>query len=758
MEATRSLEPSPGPGAASASDTGRHLGLFGATAVGVGAIVGGGILALGGVAIAATGPGAVVAFALNGGIALLTVASFAELSVRFPQSGGTYTYAKRVLSIEVAFVVGWVVWFASIVAGVLYALGFAAFVAEGISRLLADAGRDAAWWSHSGVRVAIALAATLLYALALVRRAGGGGNALTIGKVLVFAVLIAGGLRAFVGRPAAELLGRLDPFLSAGPTGLVQAMGYSFIALQGFDLIAAVGGEVRDPARNLPRAMYLSLAIALAIYLPLLFLVATVGAPGDVAISEAAKADPEGLIAESAGRYLGPLGYWLVIGAGVLSMLSALHANLLGASRVAFSMARDRTLPRPLGRMRGASGTPAISVGVTAAMLAAVALAVGNVAAAGAASSLIFLVSFAMVHGAAILARRRSGIRGTPVVPIAGAALCLALAVFQAFAVREAGAVVALWLLLGVAFYLTLLAPGARVADATAEARDPDLARLRGRSPLVLVPIGNPASAASLVGVAATVRTPGVGRILLFSVVPSPDDVTEEELPALRDAEAILGESLRRTFERAIPAETLFTVASDPWPEIARVARLHRCETVLLGAPHLPARGVERRLEELIAALDSDVVVVRAPRRWRIADVRRVLVPLGGRGDHSRLRARLLASLIRSADCAITFLRTVPPEATPEQRRRAEREVRALVRDEAEGHYEVRVEEAAEPREAIVRNAAESDLVLLGMEPGRAPSRALGALALALAGETDTPLILLGSRETRQRGRGWLLG
>ena len=105
----------------------RHLGLFGATALGVGAIVGGGILALAGVAFAATGPSAMIAFALNGVIAGLTAVSFAELARRFPESGGIYTYAKKVVSIEVAFMVGWVVWFASIVAGVLYAIGFSAF-------------------------------------------------------------------------------------------------------------------------------------------------------------------------------------------------------------------------------------------------------------------------------------------------------------------------------------------------------------------------------------------------------------------------------------------------------------------------------------------------------------------------------------------------------------------------------------------------------------------------------------------------------
>src|SRR5690606_6077523 len=103
----------------------RTIGLLGATTVGMSAIVGGGILVLAGAAFQATGPGAIVAFALNGVIAVLTALSFAEMSTRFPESGGAYNFAKRVLSVRFAFAVGWVLWFAYIVAGVLYALGFA---------------------------------------------------------------------------------------------------------------------------------------------------------------------------------------------------------------------------------------------------------------------------------------------------------------------------------------------------------------------------------------------------------------------------------------------------------------------------------------------------------------------------------------------------------------------------------------------------------------------------------------------------------
>jgi len=77
------------------SETERNIGLLGATGIGVGAIVGGGILALAGVAFAATGPATLVAFGLNGAIAFLTALSFAEMASKFPESGGTYTFSKK---------------------------------------------------------------------------------------------------------------------------------------------------------------------------------------------------------------------------------------------------------------------------------------------------------------------------------------------------------------------------------------------------------------------------------------------------------------------------------------------------------------------------------------------------------------------------------------------------------------------------------------------------------------------------------------
>jgi len=720
----------------------RHMGLYGATALGVGAIVGGGILALAGVAFATAGPGAIAAFALNGVIAAITVASFARLARRFPESGGIYTYAKRVLSIQVAFMVGWVVWFASIVAGVLYALGFAAFTLEGILRLLPSAAESYAFLADGRGNVILALGAIGFYTWMLSARTSGGGNAATIGKVIVFVVLIAGAVWAWLTDGAGEAAQRFSPFAPAGMLGILQAMGYTFIALQGFDLIAAVGGEVKDPRRTLPRAMYLSLGIALVVYIPLLIAITVVGAT-DAGIGSMAADNPEGLVAEAAENFMGIAGYWLVICAGLLSMLSALHANLFGASRVAFSMARDRTLPRQIGRLRAVSGTPIIAIAATGAMMTLIAIAVGNVAASGAAASLIFLLSFAMVHCIVILARRREGELRTAILPLVGALLCLGLAIFQAVAVPEAGRVAALWLGVGIVLYLMALAPGARLADASAEALDPDLAKTRGRSPLVLVPVANPASAASMTDVAATVCTPNVGQVLLLSVMRHQQLADPS---TISDAKEILDESVQRGRDRSLHPETLFTVAKDVWGEIARVANEHRCETVMIGLPRITKEGIATRLKGLISDVGADIVIVRAPPRWSIQDARSVLVALRGQRIHSRLRARLLASLSRGSPPELAFIHALPNNPDADTIRRLKRTLTRIATDEASGPHSVRIDPVSDPIEHIAQRAEASDLLVMGMESRRRDEPSIGPFALEVVRRTTVPLILLGCR------------
>ena len=370
------------PADGNAPGIGRHLGLGGAVGVGVGAIVGGGILALAGAAFASTGPSAIVAFALNGVIALFTALSFAEVSSKFPESGGTYTFAKKVLSVEAAFVVGWIVWFASIVAAALYALGFAEFSRIVVLEAFNLTRQVSPEWIQTRSFVSgLAIVATIIYVVRLVFGTAGGGWFSNVGKVVVFALLIVCGLWALRERSPHELTTSLTPFFADGWPGLLRAMGFTFIALQGFDLIAAVGGEVRQPERTIPRAMLISLFIALLIYLPLLLVVATVGMGPGESICDVSREHTETIIAVASEQYLGRFGYWLVIVAAILSMLSALQANLFAASRVATAMARDRTLPRQLGRISRRTNSPLNAILVTGVLIVGLLLLVPDVAA-----------------------------------------------------------------------------------------------------------------------------------------------------------------------------------------------------------------------------------------------------------------------------------------------------------------------------------------------------------------------------------------
>jgi nucleotide-binding universal stress UspA family protein len=584
------------------------------------------------------------------------------------------------------------------------------------------------------------------------RKPGGGGHWANIGKIVVFAVLIAGGLWALWGTPTGSLGDKLTPFFAAGGLGLIQAMGFTFIALQGFDLIAAVAGEIREPQRNIPRAMLGSLGIALAIYLPLLFVVSTVGVAANESVTAASRADPEGIIAHAAERYLGPFGYWFVVVAAILSMLSALHANLFAASRVARAMALDRTLPRRLSRVSARFQTPIPAVLATAGIVVSIILLIPDVAAAGAAASLIFLITFALAHAICILARHRGGGRPAsfrtpwfPLVPVAGVATCVALAAFQGVAVPSAGAIASAWLVVGCALFVFLFARRARVVDALTAARDPDLVRLRGHNPLVLVPIANPANAAAMVAVANALAPPQVGRVLLLSIVVPPKDWRPlEDSEPLTRAQRVLGESLTASVNAGVYPEALTTVSAQPWTEISRVARTHRCQSLLLGLSEL-SQSATVPLDDLVSTIDSDVIVLRAPTGLQLSKIRRILVPIGGQGGHDQLRARLLGSLARMAEREVTFLRVLPTEASDRECERAKRQL-AEIAEDAHGTAVVQVERSDAPLSVVVEHGADSDLVVLGVRRMGRRGKAFGQFTLDVARRTSCPLLLLSRR------------
>ncbi|MGD8294155.1 MAG: amino acid permease, partial [Desulfobacterales bacterium] len=108
----------------------RDLGLFDATMIGIGAMIGAGIFVLTGIAAGEAGPAALLSFALNGFVTLLTALSYAELASAYPKSGGGYSFVVKAFPGPAGFAAGWMLWFCYIIACALYALGFGSYFWE----------------------------------------------------------------------------------------------------------------------------------------------------------------------------------------------------------------------------------------------------------------------------------------------------------------------------------------------------------------------------------------------------------------------------------------------------------------------------------------------------------------------------------------------------------------------------------------------------------------------------------------------------
>jgi len=213
------------------------------------------------------------------------------------------------------------------------------------------------------------------------------------------------------------------------------------------------------------------------------------------------------------------------------------------------------------------------------------------------------------------------------------------------------------------------------------------------------------------------------------------------------NSQKVLKEAISASLDIGLSPEALITIAERPWPEIIRVSETHGCESLLLGLTQFTDSDTEKNLETLLNSIDSDVVILRAPSDWQMLEVKRVLVPVGGRGGHGELLARILGSICRSGNPEITFLRVLPEIADWKTYDRARKELFLYAADQAvKGEIKVQVEKSDDIAAHIIRRVTESDLAILGIQRLGRRRKFLGELTLRIAGETDRPLLIISRR------------
>jgi amino acid transporter len=387
------------------------LGLLDATMIGMGAMIGAGIFVLTGLAAEIAGPAAILVFALNGVVTGFTALSYAELASAIPKSGGGYAFVREIFADFTSFLMGWMLWFAYMIAGALYALGFAPNFLELLHVYGVVPAPDqigAVGMPVLGLEVppAVALAFVAVFALVLLNAlstaaSGSLETIFTAIKVSILVVFVAFGAVSPMFSSA-----EFQPYFTGanGALSVLPAMGLTFIAFEGYDLITTVTEEVENPRENIPKAIFASLGVTIVVYLAVVTV--AIGTLGAVDLAAAGEAG----IAHAATEFM-PTGLPIIRNGGaiivfgaVFSTLTALNAVVIASSRVAFAMGRENQLQQSFGQIHHRFGTPFLAIvasGVV--MLASVALPTKS---AGNMSSLFFLLSFVVVNGSVIKLRR----------------------------------------------------------------------------------------------------------------------------------------------------------------------------------------------------------------------------------------------------------------------------------------------------------------------------------------------------------------
>ncbi len=404
----------------------RSLGLFDATAISVGAIVGAGIFVVTGITAGYAGSALIISMLIAALISSFTALSFAELTAWLPKEGSVYEFGHQLISPFAGFLSGWMWMLSNTFSGAAVSLGFANYFANWIPMLPPQA-----------VAACLCIGFTALNFIGI-RESAILNNLLVTAKLAILAFFCIFGL--FHTNAA-----NFTPFSPFG-TGVFTGAFYIFFAYGGFGRVAVVAEEVKDAKKNVPKAILLSLAMSTIFYVAVgLVAVGLVGAP-----TLAGSSSPLSQAMSITGS---PIAVRIVsIRRAPCNRKRAAHINLRSLKNGLCDGQRKRSAQQ-LTRLHAKFKTPYYAIWITGIIMALLALFFDL-------SSVIAVSTFAMLfyYASANIStlRLKAEQRKYPkIIPILGTATCILLLVFIVFASMQSWLIGIASLLAGAIYYVT---------------------------------------------------------------------------------------------------------------------------------------------------------------------------------------------------------------------------------------------------------------------------------------------------------------
>lgn len=628
----------------------RELSLFHITMMGLGMMIGAGVFLGMGISIGQAGPGGVVlTFALNGLLAMLTAMSFAELSSAIPRAGGAYNFARIGFGRGTSFLAGWMEWFASSVAGSMYAITFALYTVRFVRTLgwLEPLGIDPDSTNNTTEMLVVKYVAVITAFIFIYinfrgsRETGKIGAIITLGQMIFVVTIGIFGILAVIRDPSR--LSNFKPFLPAGWTRLLVTMGFTYVAFEGFEVIAQTGDEAIDPKKNLPKAMIYSVVIVTFIYVLVAFATVVSVKAGSEGIDKApwewiGQYKTKGF-GEAIARLM-PYGNFILTLAVIFSSTSALNATIYSATRASYAMGRDKMLPGFFARIHKTRNTPWGALICTSVIITIVATVLPT-ADVVSSSSIMFLFLFLMVNLCVIKIRRSMSDELNygfmmplfPLLPILAIICQVVLAGWLVHMSRIAWVIAPSWIAIGGVIYWFYSRKHAEFAEheiMILEERKYHDQKLMDKYG-VMVAVANPDNVAELIK--STYRLCGAkdARVELLHMVVVPDQVplTDAEEYIKPGKEALLEAMLYLSVH--FPISTTIRYCRNIGRGIVSAIREKKTQMLVLGWHGQRQRhifNIGSTIDPIIEQSPCNVVVLKDCGGNKA--FRKVLVPLAG--------------------------------------------------------------------------------------------------------------------------------
>ncbi|GJM32713.1 MAG: amino acid transporter [Saprospiraceae bacterium] len=675
----------------------RTIGLFGATTIGVGALMGAGVYVLIGLAAGVAGPSVWISYIICGVLAFLSTLLFAEMARLVPISGGGYAYAYQSLGRIGGFVTGWFLALGSIFACGLYAIGFAEYFTSILGYRLPPFG--------------VKIIAGLLVVLSTFLNAKGTKGADRIQNILTWGNL--GVLVLFIVASAFFIEPELaTPLFPKGYEGTFGAIGIIYISFFGYQLIANNADEIKNPTVTIPLAMKYSMGVALLFYLLVAVVCILVVPWEELAGSNAPLVE---VATKSFGRY----GWLLISLGGVLAAAGALNSTLLSQGRQIYAMGKDRFVPDLLGKIHEGAKTPRAAI------------------AAGGILILVFLLSFQLQF----IAKAANFCLLVSLLPVSLALRKIYRTdptkkpdAFWKKILPELTLITNLGLLctldwLSLLFGLQLALIGGliyffysrkRVARSETGMHI-NLVEERPRFKLhkgerVLMPMANPDTQKSIFEICNALLASKGGEIITLHIANTPEQM--DFRMALSNSDQSL-ELLDRVAtwkpHKNVDIRPVIRASHKLGLGIVHAAEEERCDLTVMGYPGQNSNAAaDDLMEYVINQVQTNLVFFKLKDPVEPLKLKKIAVSLGGRLN-LELMVRLAGALAEEFGGRITFLNILPQDYTFDQQAASGRTfIEAIQKHSARALYNVQVLASDDPIDTLVEKSKEFDLLVVG--------------------------------------------